>query len=489
MLSQDGKDMIDMKILYAASEAQPFAASGGLADVAGSLPRALVEEGHECMVVMPYYINTIKQEVRDTFEYVTNFYVPVGWRSQYCGIFRTELNGVTYYFIDNEYYFKRDYGLYGYYDDAERYAFFSRAILEMLEHLDIKPDIINSNDWQTALVPVYYNIYYKYHHNMWGIRNVFTIHNIGYQGQYGLELGEEIFSIPRHLTSIIEYDGDANLMKGALEMADKITTVSPTYATEILNPWFSHGLDRCLNSKQYKTCGFLNGLDTEMYNAATDKTIAANFTPSKMAGKKKCREELLKEAGLPQCDVPVMGIISRLVEHKGFDLIKCVLDDIVQAGIKVVVLGSGEQQYEDYFAYMQGKYPEAVSFKCGYIPSYAKKIYAGADMFLMPSKSEPCGLAQMIALRYGTVPIVRATGGLKDSILDYGDESGEGLGFTFQSYNALDMLGAINRAKDVFYDKKEWDKLVKRGLKADFSWKQSAKLYIGLYEELCSWDK
>lgn len=483
-----GQEELIMKILYAASEAQPFAASGGLADVAGSLPKALVEAGHECTVVMPYYVNTIKPEVRESLEYITNFYVPVGWRSQYCGIFTTTLNGVKYYFIDNEYYFKRDFGLYGYYDDAERYAFFSRAVLEMLEHLEIKPDIINSNDWQTALIPIYYNIYYKYHHNMWGIRNVFTIHNIGYQGQYGLELTEEIFSIPRHLSSIIEYDGDANLMKGAIEMADKVTTVSPTYAKEILNPWFSHGLDRCLNSKQYKTCGFLNGIDTDMYNSKTDKDIPANFSVGKMAGKKTCKEKLLEEAGLPGGDSPVLGIISRLVEHKGFDLIKCVLDNIVCSGIKVVVLGSGEKQYEDYFYYMQNKYPEAVSFKCGYIPAYAKRIYAGADMFLMPSKSEPCGLAQMIALRYGTVPIVRATGGLKDSILDYGDPSGEGVGFTFQSYNAMDMLGAVNRAKEVYDDQPKWKKLVETGMKADFSWKQSAKLYIGLYEELCSWE-
>ncbi len=477
-----------MKILYAASEAQPFAASGGLADVAGSLPKALVEAGHECAVVMPYYINTMKEEDKSKLEYVTNFYVPVGWRSQYCGLFRTVLNGVTYYFLDNEYYFKRDFGLYGYYDDAERYAFFSRAVLEMIEHIDYKPQIINSNDWQCALIPVYYNIYYKYHHDMWGIKNVFTIHNIQYQGRYGMELLDEIFSIPRHLSSLLEYDGDVNLMKAAIETADKVTTVSPTYAKEILEPWFSHGLDRCLSSKQHKTCGFLNGIDTDMYNSKTDKLIPANFTAKSLGGKATCKEKLLEEAGLPVCDVPVMGIISRLVEHKGFDLIKCVLDEIVAAGIKVVVLGSGEQQYEQFFNDMHYKYPEAVSFRCGYDPAYAKRIYAGADMFLMPSKSEPCGLAQMISLRYGTVPIVRATGGLKDSIMDYGDPSGNGIGFTFQSYNALDMLGAIHRAKEVYNDKAAWKKLVVKGLNADFTWKRSAQLYIGLYEELCSWD-
>lgn len=471
-----------MKILYVTSEAQPFAASGGLADVAGSLPKALAEEGHECSVVLPYYVNTIKAEYQEKMEFVTNFNVPVGWRSQYCGIFTTTLGKVKYYFIDNKYYFSRDFGLYGYYDDAERYAYFSRAVLEMLQRIDFKPDIINSNDWQSALVPIYYNIYYRHQHNMLNIKNVFTIHNIGYQGQYGLDLLEDVLSIPRHLASVIEYDGDVNFMKGAIELSDKVTTVSPTYAEEILDPWFSHGLDRALAPKRYKTCGFLNGIDTEMYDPATDKVIAANFSAKSKTGKKTCKEKLLEEVGLPVSDAPVLGIISRLVEHKGFDLIENVFDDIVRLGYKVVILGSGDPSYEDFFQNMHYRYPENVSFTCGYIPELARKIYAGADMFLMPSKSEPCGLAQMISLRYGTVPIVRATGGLKDSIIDCGDENGTG--FTFLTYNAHDMLGAITRAKELYGDKRAWGNLVTRALKADFSWKQSAKLYIGLYNEL-----
>jgi starch synthase len=472
--------------MYVASEAQPFAASGGLADVAGSLPKALAKAGHECIVVMPYYINSFKPEMKEKLSFVKYFYVPVGWRSQYCGVFTTELNGVTYYFIDNEYYFKRDFGLYGYYDDAERYAFFSRAVLELCQQLGIYPDIINSNDWQSALVPVYFHIYYRYHHQMRKTRNIFTIHNIQYQGRYGHDIQEDILSIPKHLSSLIDYDGDVNFMKGAIETADKITTVSPTYATEILDPWYSHGLDRVLLKKTYKTCGFLNGIDTDMFNPETDKTLAANFSAKKPAKKKVCRKALLEAVGLSDGEQPVLGIISRLVEHKGFDLIKFVFDDIVAAGFKVVILGSGAKVYEDFFAQKKYQFPEQVSFTCGYDPALAKKIYAGADLFLMPSKSEPCGLAQMIALRYGTVPIVRETGGLKDSIIDCGNP--DGTGFTFKSYNAHDMLAAIKRGYDAYQNKEYWAELFKRAISADFSWDSSAKLYIGLYEEVAAWN-
>ncbi|MCL2634843.1 MAG: glycogen synthase [Oscillospiraceae bacterium] len=473
-----------MKILFATSEAQPFAASGGLADVAGSLPKALVKEGCDCSVIMPYYIKTVSDELKAKLTFVTEFYVPVGWRSQYCGVFKAVVSGVTYYLLDNHYYFNRDFGIYGYYDDAERFAFFSRAVLETVQRLGDIPDIINSNDWQCALVPVYYNIYYRFHHDMRSIKNVFTIHNIQYQGQYGFELLEDVLSIPRHMSRLVEYDGNINFMKGAIEVADKVTTVSPTYAGEILDPWFSHGLDRALNTKQFKTCGFLNGIDTDMYNPSTDKAIAANFSVGKKAGKAACKSALLEKAGLPEDDAPLLGMISRMVEHKGFDLIKAVFDDIVNMGFKVVILGSGDSEYEEFFTEAKARFPERVSFTCGYIPALAKQIYAGADLFLMPSKSEPCGLAQMISLRYGTIPIVRATGGLKDSIVDYGEDMGTG--FTFQTYNAHDMLEAIQRACDCYDDPKAWGALVTRAMKADFSWKQSAKLYIGLYEELCN---
>ena len=471
-----------MRILYAASEALPFAASGGLADVAGSLPKALVQAGHEACVVMPYYVNTIKPEQREQMHFITNFNVPVGWRSQYCGLFSQVVDGVTYFFIDNEYYFKRNSGLYGYYDDAERYVFFSRAVLEMLKYIDFKPQIINSNDWQCALVPVYYNLFYKNQWGYGGIKNVFTIHNIGYQGQYGLDLVKDIVGIPPQNVSIIEYDRDINFMKGAIEMADKVTTVSPTYAKEILDPWFSHGLDRILRNKQYKTCGFLNGIDVDLYNPETDNTIASKFSAKNRKGKAACKSALVEEFGMPEYNIPLLVMISRFADHKGFDLVRYVFDEIISVDMQVMILGSGEKQYEDFFQEMHWRYPDKVGFYRGYNPQLAKRLYAGADMFLMPSKSEPCGLAQMIAARYGTVPIVRATGGLKDSIIDYGDN---GIGFTFQSYNAHDMLEAIRRAKAVYDNKTEWGKVMQRAMKTDFSWAASAKLYIGLYKELC----
>lgn len=474
-----------MKILYASSEAQPYAASGGLADVAGSLPKALVAEGHDVIVVLPYYVNSIKDELKEGIEYVDHFYVSVDWRTQYCGIFRSELNGVVYYFIDNEYYFKRDFGLYGYYDDAERFSFFSRAICELIENFDLHPDIINANDWQTALVPVYYNFFYRNAYNMQNIHTVFTIHNIQYQGRYGLELLEEVMGIPKHYTSVLEYDGDVNFMKAAIEVSEKVTTVSPTYSKEIFDPWFSHGLDRELRGKEYKTCGFLNGIDVDVHNPEKNKKIPANFSVKDKSGKKICKDKLLEEVGLPIGDEPVVAMISRLVEHKGFDLVKCAFDEIVGLGCKVVILGSGEAEYENFFRAMQARYPDKVSFTCGYIPALATKIYAGADMFLMPSKSEPCGLAQMISMRYGTVPIVRATGGLKDSVIDYGEPGNIGLGFTFQTYNALDMLSAVRRGAELYANKRKWSALTTRDMKADFSWKQSAQLYLGLYHELC----
>ena len=481
--AKKSEDFITMRILYAASEARPFAASGGLADVAGSLPKALCAAGEEACVVMPYYVNSFKPEQKEKMNYITNFTVPVGWRSQYCGLFSQQVDGVTYFFIDNEFYFKRDNGLYGYYDDAERYVFFSRAVLEMLKYIQFKPQVINSNDWQCALIPVYYDLFYR---NAGGcydnIKHVFTIHNIGYQGQYGLDLVKDIVGIPPHKVNIIEYDGDINFMKGAIEVADKVTTVSPTYAKEILDPWFSHGLDRILVSKQYKTCGFLNGIDTEMYNPETDSGIAANFSAKDHKGKAACKSAIFNEFGMPEYKIPLLAMISRFADHKGFDLVRAVFDDIIATDMQVVILGSGESQYEEFFQNMHWRYPDKVGFYRGFNTGLAKRIYAGADMFLMPSKSEPCGLAQMISARYGTIPIVRATGGLKDSIVDYGDN---GIGFTFQSYNAHDMLGAIQRAKEAYDNRMSWGRLVTRAMKADFSWAQSAKLYIGLYKELC----
>ena len=472
-----------MRILYAASEARPFAASGGLADVAGSLPKALCASGQEACVVMPYYVNSFKPEHREKMNYITNFTVPVGWRSQYCGLFSQQIDGVTYFFIDNEYYFKRDNGLYGYYDDAERYVFFSRAVLEMLRYIHFRPQVINSNDWQCALIPVYYDLFYRNQGGCYeNIKNVFTIHNIGYQGQYGLDIVRDIVGIPPYKVNVVEYDHDINFMKGAIEVADKVTTVSPTYAKEILDPWFSHGLDRILVNKQYKTCGFLNGIDTKLYNPETDKTIAANFSAKDHKGKAACKSAIFNEFGMPEYKIPLLVMISRFADHKGFDLVRTVFDDIIATDMQVVILGPGESQYEEFFQAMHWRYPDKVGFYRGFNSGLATRLYAGAGMFLMPSKSEPCGLAQMIAARYGAIPIVRSTGGLKDSIIDAGDN---GIGFTFQSYNAHDMQGSIQRAKSVYDNRMAWGKLVTRAMKADFSWEQSAKLYIGLYKELC----
>lgn len=469
-----------MKVLYATSEALPFIASGGLGDVAGSLPHALRKRLIGCRVVLPMY-DTIKQELKDTMKFITHISVPVAWRRQYCGIFEAKYNGVIYYLIDNQYYFKRD-TIYGHYDDAERFAFFSRAVLEIIPYIDFKPDIIHCNDWQTALTPVYYSAMYANSPGYENIKTIFTIHNIQYQGVYGKELLEDVLGIPADKASLLEYDGCINFMKGAIECADKVTTVSPSYADEILDPWYSHGLDSILNERRYKLSGILNGIDTVGYDPATDKCIKVNFSADDISGKKIDKEELQKEMGLPvKPGVPVIGMVTRLVSHKGLDLVKGILDELLATSeMQLVVLGSGDYEYESYFRWIAEKYPDKVGLRIGFVPELARKIYAGADMFLMPSKSEPCGLSQMVALRYGTVPIVRETGGLRDSITDCGD--GKGNGFTFKSYNAHDMLDAIRRALTLYYNG-DWNELVLRALNCDFSWGRSANAYIRLYKE------
>ncbi len=470
-----------MKILYAASEAYPFAASGGLADVAGSLPRAIRGKMQACRVVMPLY-NDIKPELRAQMKYVTNFTVFLSWRALYCGVFEVNYNGVVYYFLDNEYYFKRP-GLYGYYDDGERFAFFSKAVLEMLHYIDYTPDIIHCNDWQTALVPVYLNVFYRGEKKFRDIKTVLTIHNIQYQGKYGIEMVQDVLGLPQSATPIVEYDGDVNYMKGGIDQCNMITTVSKTYAEEILDPWFSHGLDRILRARQFKLTGILNGIDVDEYNPKSDPNITVPFSAEDPALKAENKRVLQEEMGLPQKkDVMVLGIVSRLVDHKGMDLVKYIGEEMLREPIQLAVLGSGEYLYESFFEEMQRKYPDKVGFTKGFIPPLARRIYAGADTLLMPSKSEPCGLAQMVALRYGTIPIVRATGGLKDSIQDLGGEGGNG--FTFQSYNAHDMLGAVKRALQLYGDEKAWQKAVANGMKCDFSWKRSAGEYVAMYRKI-----
>lgn len=471
-----------MKVLYAVSECKPFIASGGLGDVAGSLPQALRKRMVGCRVVLPLY-SGIKEEYRSEMKYIKSIYVPVAWRRQYCGIFELRKNGVIYYFLDNEYYFKRD-NLYGYYDDAERFAFFSRAVLEVIPHIDFKPDIINCNDWQTALVPVYYSTMYAQQGGYENIKTVFTIHNIQYQGKYGDDVLENVVGLSYYDKSIVEYDGCVNFMKGAIETANKVTTVSPTYAREILDPWYSHGLDSILNKRSWKLQGILNGISYEMYNPETDKDLYVNYSVDTLEGKTENKLKLQERLSLPQnADVPMVAMVTRLVSHKGLDLVKGTIEEfIANNDVQFVVLGSGDAEYENFFKYLKGRYPSKVGLTLGFIPELAQKIYAGSDIFLMPSKSEPCGLSQIVALKYGSIPVVRETGGLSDTIKDSG--LGEGNGFTFASYNAHDMKHALERAIDGYSHKEGWQVLVKRAMNCDFSWKQSAGQYIDMYKEL-----
>lgn len=472
-----------MNILYVASEAAPYVATGGLADVAGSLPNAVHSIGNDCRVVLPLY-GGIKQEHRKTMKRIASFYVPLGWRNQYCGVFEAHFKGVTYYFLDNEYYFKREGNIYGYFDDAERFAFFSKAVVEMLQYIDFAPQIIHSNDWQSAMVPVYLNMFYRQIDKYRSIKTVFTIHNIQYQGKYGMEILSDVLGLPQQAAPLMNYEGKLNMMKAAIECSDKISTVSPTYAKEILDPWYAHGMDRMLNTCKHKLIGILNGIDTESYNPGVDPALYQVYDAKTIDKKSVNKVELQKSVGLQQDpDKMLVGVVSRFVAHKGIDLIQYIFDEIMQRELQVVVLGSGDYLFENFFLEMQTKYPGKTAVKIGFIPELARRIYAGADAFLMPSKSEPCGLAQMVAMRYGTLPIVRETGGLKDSVTDMG-ESLNGNGFTFQSYNAHDMLGAIDRTAGLYYNRPMWKKAVKKAMGEDFSWDKSAKQYVLVYQQL-----
>ena len=472
-----------MKILYATSEAYPFAMSGGLADVAGALPKALRRRLVGCRVVMPLY-GSISEELRANMKFITSITVPVSWRRQYCGIFEAKVDGVIYYLLDNQYYFKRE-GLYGHYDDAERFTFFSRAVLEILPYIDYQPDIIHCNDWQTAMVPVFLDRFYCHDLRYLNIKTVFTIHNIQYQGKYGKELIGDVLGLREEDSGLVEYEDCVNLMKAAIECSHRVTTVSPTYAGEILTEHYSHGLSPVLKNNSHKLCGIVNGIDTVVYDPETDKALFKNFSAETPKDKAVNKAKLQEYLGLPvRADAPLIGIVSRLVGHKGFDLVKCVFEDMLKADLQVAILGSGDWEFETFFYEMSKKYPDKVAFKPGFIPDLARKIYGGADIFLMPSKSEPCGLAQMIALRYGTIPIVRKTGGLNDTISDSGD--GLGNGFTFQNYNAHDMLETIWRAIAGYADRDGWATLRKRAMECDNSWGASAGAYIRLYKELIS---
>lgn len=473
-----------MKVLYCASECDPFAASGGLGVVAGSLPAALRQRLVGCRVVMPYY-SCIPQELKNNMKFLVSFTVQVAWRRQYCGVFELHHEGIVYYFIDNQYYFNRD-GIYGFYDDAERYAFFSRACLEMLPHIDFKPDIIHCNDWQTALVPVYYNVFYSKNEWYSGIKTIFTIHNIQYQGKYLMDINTEVVGLPETDSHIIEYDGKANFMKGAIETANRVSTVSPSYAQEIKNPWFSYGLDGILREREWKLRGILNGIENKDYDPGTDCHLYNNYWVDNLDGKSKCKSALQQRLGLQQrWEIPIIAMVTRIVAPKGIDLVCEGFEQLMsREDVQVVIHGSGDEKYEDFFRDMQRRYPGKVCYCCGYYNELARKIYSGADLLLMPSRSEPCGLSQMIALRYGTIPIVREVGGLKDSIIDSG--GGDGNGFTFSKYDTADMLNAIRRAIAGYWRRDDWWILVQRAMRWDNSWARSAGEYIQLYKEALS---
>lgn len=472
-----------LKVLFVSSEATPFALSGGLGEVAGALPQALKANKVDCRVILPLY-GQIPNNLRKKMKFLTSFEVNVAWRSQYCGIFKAIENGVTYYFVDNEYYFKRD-SLYGHYDDAERFSYFSRAVLEAISHIDFKPDILHCHDWQTALVPFYYSAFYYNRLGYENIKTVYTIHNIQYQGLFGKEILNELIGVSPDKYSLIEYDGIVNFSKSAIECANKVTTVSPTYANEIMDAWYSHGLDPILNQRSWKLCGILNGIDTLSYDPENDPDIFYKYSLQKKAGKSRNKKALQEHFDFEvNKNIPIICIVSRLVSHKGLDLIRTVIDELLYTTeVRIIVLGSGDSEYEDFFKGVAQRHPDKFRLALGFIPELSRKLYAGSDMLLMPSKSEPCGLSQLIALRYGTIPIVRETGGLKDTIFDCGDPNGNG--FTFKTYDAYDMLWAINRAIDLYYNRNtEWKKLVSRALGIDHSWNNSALQYIDMYNDV-----
>ena len=473
-----------MKILFAASEALPFIASGGLADVAGSLPKAIRAEQHVCRVVLPLY-SDIDPRLREGMSFVCNFNVPLAWRNQYCGVFTAKVDGVQFYLLDNEYYFKRR-GIYGFFDDGERFAFFAKACLEMLQYIDFEPDLIHANDWQTALIPVFLNAFYRHIPRYSELKTVLTIHNIQYQGKYDERVSADVLGLPEEQRRLVEYDGCTNYLKGGICAADAVTTVSPTYSREIMDPWYAYGLDGILRQNSFKLTGILNGIDVVGYNPATDPVIAQNYSLEDVSLREENRRELADQVGLPLGEnTMLIGIVSRLVAQKGMDLIRYILPRMLaeHRDLAVAMVGSGDREYEEFFAEMRRRFPGQMGFVQGFIPPLARKIYAGCDVFLMPSRSEPCGLAQMVACRYGAVPVVRQTGGLKDSIVDF-DTPGGGNGYTFYSYNADDMLGAILRAKAAFDDREGWQEKIAAVMACDFSWERSAGEYLKLYRKL-----
>lgn len=475
-----------MQIVFASAECAPFVKTGGLGDVAGSLPAALVRAGAEVIVMVPKYA-TIKDEYKAQMEHFSDFYVSLGWRNEYCGLEKLEHDGVTYMFIDNERYFARDYP-YGFFDDGERFAFFSKAITESLQHLPagFECDILHCNDWQTALAPVFLREFYQGLPLYDRVKTVFSIHNVAFQGQFSDTVMEDILGVAHIPAAASQLRCDAcsiNYMLGALRYADAITTVSPTYANEIQTPEFGEGLDGVLRERSYALQGILNGIDVAGFDPATDKRIAANYTVDDRSGKAVCKAKLQKELGLEvRDDRPLMVMVTRLTRQKGMDLVMYALDRILSGGVQVAVLGTGDRDYEDGLRYFQDKYPGTMAARIEFDPALSQRMYAAADMFLMPSKFEPCGLSQIIAMRYGTLPIVRETGGLKDTVIPYNEFTGEGTGFSFSNFNGDEMGDAVFRAARLFWDNRDaWNQLVTQAMSQDFSWTRSADKYLDLY--------
>lgn len=475
-----------MQIVFASAECAPFVKTGGLGDVAGSLPAALVRAGAEVIVMVPKYA-TIKDEYKAQMEHFSDFYVSLGWRNEYCGLEKLEHDGVTYMFIDNERYFARDYP-YGFFDDGERFAFFSKAITESLQHLPagFECDILHCNDWQTALAPVFLREFYQGLPLYDRVKTVFSIHNVAFQGQFSDTVMEDILGVAHIPAAASQLRCDAcsiNYMLGALRYADAITTVSPTYANEIQTPEFGEGLDGVLRERSYALQGILNGIDVAGFDPATDKRIAANYTVDDRSGKAVCKAKLQEELGLEvRDDRPLMVMVTRLTRQKGMDLVMYALDRILAGGVQVAVLGTGDRDYEDGLRYFQDKYPGTMAARIEFDPALSQRMYAAADMFLMPSKFEPCGLSQIIAMRYGTLPIVRETGGLKDTVQPYNEFTGEGTGFSFTNFNGDEMGDAVFRAARLFWDNREaWNQLVTQAMSQDFSWTRSADKYLDLY--------
>lgn len=472
-----------MKVLFAASEAHPFIKTGGLGDVMGALPKSLIKLGVDVRVVIPKYKN-IKDELKQKLQFVKWFTVPVGWRNQYCGIFQYQYNGVIYYFIDNEYYFNRD-GLYGYFDDGERFAFFNRAVLEFIKQVDWQPDLINCNDWQTGMVPVLLNLEYKKDGFYSKIKTVFSIHNLLFKGSFSPKILPELFGYDYMplVNGSVELDGSVSFLKGGLNYCDQITTVSNTYAEEIKTPQYGEGLDGFLRSKSYYLMGIVNGIDYEEFNPQDDKFIFKNFSINSLGNKLENKLALQRELGLPQKkDTPMIGLISRLTHQKGCDLIVNMIDRLLQRDIQIVILGTGDYWYEETFKNLQYRYPDKVSANIKFDNTLAHKIYAATDMFLMPSLFEPCGLGQLIALRYGSIPIVRETGGLKDTISPYNKYNGVGNGFGFKNFNSNELMQIIEYALTIYNDKNAWNNIIRQAMNSDNSWEKSAMQYKWLYE-------